>query len=86
MPSREPWLDDPLGYLIGPKRVGEFFERLYEREALIVAHKSALRFDGLLSIDDVDRIVTNVDLREGQLDLADASRTMTRNEYVDAAG
>ena len=86
MAHREPWLDDPLGYLIGPERVGEFYERLYEIEALVVAHQSALRFDGLLSIDDVDRIATNVDLREGQLDLADATRTLTRSEYVDAAG
>lgn len=86
MALAEPWLDDPLGYLIGPGRVSEFLERVYEREALVVAFDAPRRFEGLFSIDDVDRIVTNMDLREGQLDLADASRQMTRAEYVDGAG
>jgi len=82
----EAWLDDPLGRLIGPERVAEFFARIYEREALVVAHNEPARFEGLLSIDTVDRIVTGTDLREGQLDLADASRALTRNQYMDAAG
>ena len=83
---REPWLDDPLGYLIGAGRVEDFFARIYEREALVVAHGDARRFDGLLSIDDIDRMVTSVDLREGQLDLADAARQPRRSDYLDSAG
>ena len=86
MTSREPWLDDPLGYLIGPERIETFFAKTYEREALIVHHDAAQRFDGLLNIDDVDRIVTSVDLREGQLSLADATREMNANQYVDSSG
>jgi hypothetical protein len=82
----EPWLDDPLGYLIGAERVGDFFARVYEREALIVSHDAPRRFQGLLSIDDVDRIVTGTDLREGQLDLANAARRPERRDYVDSAG
>ena len=82
----EPWLDDPLGYLIGAERVGDFFARIYESEALVVHHKQPKRFEGLLSIDAVDRLVTNVDLREGQLDLADAARRLMRSDYMDAAG
>jgi hypothetical protein len=83
---REPWLDDPLGYLIGAGRIADFFGSIYEREALAVAHGDGKRFEGLLSIDDVDRLVTSVDLREGQLDLADASRQLHRSAYVDSAG
>ncbi len=83
---REPWLDDPLGYLIGPERVASFFEGIYESEALVVAHNDPKRFEGLLSIDDVDRIVTSVDLREGQLDLANAARQLMRSDYIDSAG
>lgn len=86
MPNREPWLDDPLGYLIGAERVDDFFARLFEREALIVAHNRPKKFEGLVSLARVDDIVTGADLREGQLDLADASRTLTRNSYVDASG
>lgn len=80
------WLDDPLGYLIGPERVGDFFARVYESEALVAHHNQPDRFDGLLSIDDVDRLVTSIDLKEGQLDLADASRTLQRSDYLDSAG
>jgi bifunctional lysine-specific demethylase and histidyl-hydroxylase NO66 len=86
MASSEPWLDDPLGYLIGPERVADFFARYYEREALIVTHNAPQRFDGLLSIDEVDRMVTNLDLREGQLDLADAAHPIVKADFVDAAG
>lgn len=82
----EPWLENPLGYLIGAERVGDFFASTYEREPLIVAHEAPRRFEGLLSIDAVDRLVTNIDLRDGQLDLADASRRITRAEFVDSAG
>lgn len=84
--TAEPWLDDPLGYLIGPTTSEDFFARIYEREALVALHNAAKRFEGLLSIDNVDRVVTNVDLREGQLDLADASRNLMRSDYLDSAG
>jgi len=80
------WLNDPLGYLIGPERVGDFFARIYESEALVVAHNDPARFADLISIDAVDRLVTSVDLREGQLDLADASRRLARADYMDEAG
>lgn len=86
MPNREPWLDDPLGYLIGAERVDDFFAQIFEREALIVPHNKPKRFEGLLSIARVDDIVTGTDLKEGQLDLADASRQLQRGAYVDAAG
>lgn len=82
----EPWLNDPLGCLIGAERVGDFWARVYEREPLVVAHEEPRRFEGLMSIAQVDRIVTNTDLREGQLDLADASRRLARTNYVDSAG
>ena len=82
----EPWLDDPLGYLIAPTSSADFFARVYESEALVALHNAPKRFNGLLSIDTVDRLVTNVDLREGQVDLADASRTLMRSDYVDSAG
>ncbi len=83
---KEPWLDDPLGCLLGAERVRDFWGRVYEREALVVAHSQPERFAGLMSIAQVDRIVTNTDLREGQLDLADASRRLTRSNYLDSAG
>jgi len=84
--SRELWLDDPLGFLIGPERVADFLARIYEREALVVPNTDRARFTGLISIDDIDRRVTGTDLREGDLSLADASRNLKPADYVDAAG
>jgi ribosomal protein L16 Arg81 hydroxylase len=82
----EPWLADPLGHLIGAERAEDFLANIYERAALVVAHNDPKRFEGLMSIADVDRVITSTDLREGQLDLADASRTLTRTQYVDSGG
>lgn len=81
----EPWLDDPLGYLIGAERVADFFARIYERDALVVHHNDASRFAGLISLDAVDRAVTCLDLKEGQLSLADASHETDSSQYIDAA-
>jgi mannose-6-phosphate isomerase-like protein (cupin superfamily) len=87
MHKREPWLVDPLGHLIGVERVENFFSHRYERDPLVVTHNSPKRFEGLISLDDVDRIITSVDLREGQVDLADASSNgLSRSDYVDGAG
>jgi len=83
--SHEPWLVDPLGYLIGAGRENDFFARIYEREALIVHHNAPERFAGLISLDDIDRIVTTLDLREGQLALANASAHVDSDAYVDGA-
>lgn len=83
--SHEPWLVDPLGYLIGAGREDDFFARIYEREALIVHHNAPERFAGLISLDDIDRIVTTLDLREGQLALANASAHVDLDAYVDGA-
>ena len=49
--SHEPWLVDPLGYLIGAGREDDFFSRVYEREALVVHHGAPERFAGLISLD-----------------------------------
>jgi len=83
--SHEPWLVDPLGYLIGAGREDDFFARIYEREALIVHHDAPERFAGLISLDDIDRIVTTLDLREGQLSLANAAAHVDSDAYVDEA-
>jgi len=81
----EPWLDDPLGYVIGAERVADFFARVYEREPLVVHHNAPERFAGLISLDAVDRAVTSLDLKAGQLTLADASNDADSSQYVDSS-
>src|SRR5690606_7366600 len=60
----------------------EFLERHYEQTPLVVARDDPHRFRDLLSIAAIDRLVAGADLREGMLDLADASRRLDRSAYV----
>lgn len=81
-PPARAWATDPLGWMIGPTSRAEFLERHYERAPLVVTHDDPGRFRDLLSIEAIDRLVSGADLREGMLDLADASRNLDRSAYV----
>jgi bifunctional lysine-specific demethylase and histidyl-hydroxylase NO66 len=48
-----------------------------------VHHDQPDRFASLLSIASIDRLIAGTDLKEGQIDLADASRNLTRDDYLD---
>lgn len=82
------WFEDPLGFLLGDDRARAFLTSIYEREALVVEAKDRSRFDGLISIDAVDAIVTGTDLKRGDLLLADASRDngVPEDRYIDDQG
>lgn len=84
-PAR-PWASDALSWLIGPISHGEFFDRYYEREALIVPRQDAARFAPLLSIAGIDALIASADLRSSSIDLADASRELDREAWVMEGG
>ena len=81
-----PWADDPLAYLLAPHAGDDFMARLYEREPLIIKRDDAKRYTPLLSIEAIDRLIAGVDLHEGQIDLANANRTVQRTEYISSSG
>ena len=76
------WGRDPLAYLIAPNSAEGFFDAVYEKTSLIVHRQDPQRYASLLSIDTVDRMIAGMDLRVGQLDLANAQRPVRREEYV----
>ncbi|MEQ1688678.1 MAG: cupin domain-containing protein [Sphingopyxis sp.] len=81
------WRDDPLGSILGPELSPRFLDQLFERDFCLSKGPSASRFDGLISIADVDRIVTSTDLREGDLAMANAGRApIDASSYVDDGG
>ena len=84
-PAR-PWASDALGWLIGPISHSEFFERYYEREALIIPREEPGRFSPLLSIAHIDGLIAASDLRANMIDLADASRELNREQWVMEGG
>jgi ribosomal protein L16 Arg81 hydroxylase len=76
-----PW-SDVLDYMIGPMTREEFLSRYYEREHLIVHRDDPGRYSPLLSVERIDAFLSSADLRAGMVDLADASRQMSRDQYV----
>lgn len=79
-PAR-PWASDALSWLIGPISHAEFFGRYYEREPIIVLRDEPDRFAPLLSIAHIDGLIASADLRSSTIDLADASRELSREAW-----
>ena len=77
--SRPAWLNDPIASLIAPFDAETFFRDYHERKALIVHRDDPARYQGLLTIDRIDAIVSSRDLRAGSLDMA-------RSEPIQSSG
>ncbi len=92
MTLADAWRNDPLAFLIGERASRSFIDSIYEREALVAAAPDVGlardRFDGVVSIADIDRIVTGTDLKSGDLLLADASADhgIDTSAYLDDQG
>lgn len=78
-------LDEPLRWFLGEAADG-FLADAYERQPVIVHHGDPGRFRALLSIASIDRKVAELDLREGMLDMADATRGIERSDFVSDNG
>lgn len=79
--GQHPW-NDVIDYMIGPTGWDEFLEKYYEREHLIVHREDPGRYTPLLSVERIDAFLSAADLRAGMVDLADASRQLGREDYV----
>jgi bifunctional lysine-specific demethylase and histidyl-hydroxylase NO66 len=85
-------IGDPLDWLLGRKDAARFHAEVYEQAAVHVhARKAGLdpaRFAPILTIGDVDRLVTTTDLRQDDLVLADAAVEggIPHSDYVDSGG
>lgn len=79
----DPWGSDPLAWLIAPTTSAQFLSDIHEQAPLVVHHDEPARFASLLSIGAIDRLIAGTDLKEGQIDLADAARNLTRDDYLD---
>ncbi|MCW5725454.1 MAG: hypothetical protein KIS81_10940 [Maricaulaceae bacterium] len=85
-PAKTPWAEDPLGYLIAPHGAKTFFDKHYERSALIVRRDEPHRYDGLLSLARIDEIIAGIDLSEAHLDMARADPPVRREDFIFASG
>lgn len=80
------WNDDPLQYLIGPTDASDFFERIYEREALVVARNDPHRYEELLSIREIDDIISSTELHIDQIQITQADKRLSPADYSYESG
>lgn len=85
-------IDKPLDWLLGQTEAARFHAELYEQAAVYVRAGDAgldpARFAPVLTIEDVDRLVTTTDLKQDDLVLADAGVEggIAHSDYVDSGG
>lgn len=71
-----------LEWLIHPTRKKEFFERYFERQPLVVKRNDAGYFGGLLTLDEIDRVLTTLDRGTNEIILKNARRELTEADYT----
>lgn len=76
------WEEDALGFLIAPISKEAFFDRYYEREALINVRNEPDRYTDLLTLGALDHFINSADLREGMIDLTNHRNRIERDDYV----
>jgi len=77
------WEQDALGFLIAPLTREDFFERWFERDALITLRGEPQRYSDLLTLAALDHFIASADLREGMIDLTSQKTRISRDSYVD---
>lgn len=79
-------MQPPLEWLIRPVATDLFFEEYWERRPLTLRRNCPGYYDPLLSLDDIDRVLTTLDLRYPDITLKNAARDIAPQEYtVDGA-
>ena len=71
-----------LRALVDPVSVEEFFSTYFESQRLLVQRNRPGYFSGLLTLDDIDRILTTEESKRGEVSVVDAARKIKRAEYI----
>ena len=71
-----------LQWLISPFSKQVFFEEYWEKQPLVVKRNQPNYFCSLLSLDEVDRVLTTLDLRYPNVTLKNADRKITAADYT----
>ena len=75
-----------LQWLISPFSKQVFFEEYWEKRPLVVTRNQPNYFCSLLSLDEVDRVLTTLDLRYPNVTLKNADRAITADDYTLGGG
>lgn len=71
-----------LEWLISPAGKELFFSEHWERRPLVVNRGQPAYFSSLLSLDEVDRVITTLDRRYPEISLKNASRDVSAHDYT----
>ncbi|MGH9710460.1 MAG: cupin domain-containing protein, partial [Candidatus Acidiferrales bacterium] len=71
-----------LEWLINPVSKKNFFDNYWEKQTLVVKRNQPNYFNSLLSLDEVDRVLTTLDRRYPDVTLKNASREVTSDDYT----
>jgi ribosomal protein L16 Arg81 hydroxylase len=71
-----------LRWLIHPVSPEVFFEQYWEKQPLVVKRQQPNYFNSLLSLDEVDRVITTLDIRYPNVTLKNAAREITADDYT----
>jgi ribosomal protein L16 Arg81 hydroxylase len=72
--------------VIHPMTPDEFQSRYYERAVCHIRRQDSSYFNDLLSIDQLDRVLTTGRARHPEISLVQNEKTITANDYVDDGG
>jgi ribosomal protein L16 Arg81 hydroxylase len=71
-----------LQWLISPFSKQVFFDEYWEKQPLVAKRNQPNYFCSLLSLDEVDRVLTTLDLRYPNVTLKNADRQITADDYT----
>ncbi len=75
-----------LQTLIEPVAADAFFDAYFEKQKLLVRRNRPDYFDGLLTLDDIDRILSSEKSKRRDVSVTDAARKIKPSEYLYADG
>lgn len=76
----------PLQWLIQPVTADEFFDEYWERRPLTLCRNRPGHYEALLSLDEIDRALTTLELRYPNVILKNAARDIAPEEYTTDGG
>ena len=71
-----------LEWLLHPTSPKIFFAEYFEKQTLVVKRNTPGYFQGLLSLDEIDRVITTLDRNSDQIILKNAAREVTSDDYT----
>jgi ribosomal protein L16 Arg81 hydroxylase len=78
--------DDPLAWMLDPIPAASFFDTHWETKPLVIPRAAPAHFGALLTMSEVDRVLTTEPVAHPDVFLVDASRDINADQYTYPSG